>query len=132
MTRQVRAFLTVVALILVGAVSSYLTRFYDQLPNDSRPLPALADGLSKINATARQEFAERIRERFPLGSPERALMLELWAEGFDRPGEGEGQRRWASLVRRSLVCTNAWTVTWTTDDSGHLTTIDGTYIPSCS
>ncbi len=57
MTRQVRAFLTVVALILVGAVSSYLTRYYDQLPNDTRPLPELADDLPPRSVTARQEFA---------------------------------------------------------------------------
>ncbi len=132
MTRQVRAFLTVVALILVGAVSSTLTRYYDQLPDDTRPLPALADGLSTTSATARQEFAARVRARFPVGSTERALMLELWAEGFDRPGESEGQRGWASLTRRSLVCSKAWTVTWAADDGGRLTAIDGTYIPSCS
>ena len=132
MTRQVRAFLTVVALILVGAVSSTLTRYYDQLPDDSRPLPALAADLSTVNATARQEFSERVRARFPVGSTERALMLELWAEGFDRPGGTDGQRSWASLTRRSLVCNKAWTVTWAADDSGHLTAVDGTFIPSCS
>ncbi len=132
MTRQVRAFLTVVALIIVGAVSSILTRYYDQLPDDSRPLPALAADLSANNATARQEFSTRVHERFPVGSPERALMLELWAEGFDRPGGSDGQRSWASLTRRSLVCNKAWTVTWAADDTGHLTAVDGTYIPSCS
>jgi len=130
-TRQVRAFLTVVALIIVGTVSSILTRYYDQLPNDTRPLPALAADLPTSNATARQDFALRIHARFPVGSDERALMQELWAEGFGRPGQNDG-RHWASLERHDLVCSKAWTVTWTADDSGHLTAVEGTYIPSCS
>ncbi|HEV2676289.1 MAG TPA: hypothetical protein VGV37_17320 [Aliidongia sp.] len=132
MTRQARTLLLVVALILVGTVSSALTRVYDRLPDDAQPLPPLADGLSTVAATARQQFADRVRERFAAGSDERVLMLELWKEGFEHPGEGDGRRHWASLERRSLACTRAWTVTWTTDEGGHLATIDGTYIPSCS
>lgn len=131
MTRQARTLLLVVALVLVAGISSSLTWFVDQLPNDARPLPALVDGLSSANATARQQFSDRVRERFPVDSPERSLMLELWSEGFEHPGEGEGHRHWASLERRHLACTLAWTVTWTTDGSGELTAIDGTYIPSC-
>lgn len=131
MTRQVRAFLTVVALILVAAVSSYLTSISADLAADPRPLPTLVDGLSPTATTARQEFAQRIRERFPLGSADRVLMLDLWAQGFEHPGGSDG-RHWASLERRGAPCNRAWTVSWSTDDGGHLTAVDGTYIPSCS
>ena len=131
MTRQARTLLLVVALILVAGISSSLTWFVSQIPNDSTPLPALADGLSATRATARQQFADRVRVRFPVGSSERAMMLELWSEGFEHPGEGDGHRHWASLERRNFVCTQAWTVTWTADESDHLTAIEGTYIPSC-
>lgn len=131
MTRQARTFLLVVALVLVAGISSSLTWFIDQLPNDARPLPALADGLSSANAIARQQFSDRVRTRFPAGSSERALMLELWSEGFEHPGAGDGHRYWASLERRTLACTRAWTVTWTTDGGDQLSAIDGTYIPSC-
>lgn len=127
MTRQIRAFLTVVALILVAGISSYLTTVNDRNAPDPRPLPALVADLPAANA--RQAFTDRVRGRFPVGSPERTLLLELWSAGFAHPGDASKQ--WASLDRRGPPCARNWTVTWTTDDSGHLTAIDGTYIPSC-
>ena len=129
MTRQLRALALIVALALVAGISSYLTTLSAGSDPDPRPLPALARGLSPSAATARQEFADRVRARFPIGSAERALMLALWSEGFEHPGDAS--KHWASLERRGPPCTRNWTVTWTTDDNGHLTAIDGTYIPSC-
>lgn len=129
MTRQLRALVLIIALALVAGISSYLTTISASREPDPRPLPALADGLSPGAATARQEFADRVRARFPIGSTERALMLELWSEGFEHPGDAS--KHWASLDRRGPPCARNWTVTWTTDEAGHLTAIDGTYIPSC-
>jgi hypothetical protein len=130
MTRQLRALVLVVALGSVAFIASTLTALNDSRGPDPRPVPALADGLPSDVAAARRQFADRVRQRFPLGSPERALMLELWSEGFERPGDA-GSNHWVSLDRRGLPCSHAWTVNWTTDDGGHLTAIDGTYIPSC-
>jgi hypothetical protein len=128
-TRQLRALVLIIALALVAGISSYLTTISARDAPDPRPLPALADGLSPAATIARQEFADRVRTRFPIGSAERALMLELWFEGFQHPGDASKQ--WASLDRHGPPCARNWTVTWATDDSGHLTAIDGTYIPSC-
>lgn len=131
MTRQLRALALIIALGLVAWISSYLTSLTLESAPDSRPLPVLAQGLPPANALARQQFSDRVRQRFPLGSPERALIIELWAEGFEHPGS-DGAKHWASLDRHDLPCRQDWTVTWTTGDRGELTAIDGTYIPSCS
>jgi hypothetical protein len=126
-TRQIRALVLIIALALVAGISSYLTTVNDRDAPDPRPLPTLVADLPAANA--RQAFADRVRHRFPIGSPERTLMLELWSEGFAHPGDATKQ--WASLDRRGPPCTRNWTVTWTTDGTGQLTAIDGTYIPSC-
>lgn len=127
MTRQIRALVLIIALALVAGISSYLTTVNDRDAPDPRPLPALVADLP--SADIRQAFADRVRAQFPIGSPERALILALWSAGFAHPGDATKQ--WASLDRRGPPCARNWTVTWTTDDSGHLTAIDGTYIPSC-
>lgn len=131
MTRQLNALALIVALALVAAISSYLTSLNDTDRPDARPLPALADGLSSTAAIAGQQFADRVRQRFPIGSPEQALLFELWYEGFEHPGEGEGHARWASLERHGIPCRRDWTVTWTANEGGRLTAVAGTYIPSC-
>jgi len=129
-TRHARAAVLVVALGLVAYVSSALTSISDSRTPPSGPLPALIDGLPSDNAGQRQQFAERVRTRFPLGFPERDLMLELWREGFEHPG-ADGTRRWASLERGNIACKYDWTVTWSADQDGRLTAIDGEYVPSC-
>ncbi len=129
MTRHVRALVLILALGLTAFVSSTLTSIQDR---DSRsgPLPALIDGLPGTVADARQQFAERVKARFPLGSPERVLMLDLWRQGFEHPGE-QGTRRWTIFESRTIACISNWTVTWAVDENDRLTAVDGEFVPSC-
>jgi len=130
MNRRVRAFMVFVALMIVGAGSSFVTKVVDQRDAGNGPLPPLADGLPAATTPPGHAFTDRLQARFPIGSPEHALIMELWSEGFDHPGQ-DGQRRWATLNRTSFPCPRSWTVTWSVDDNDRLAAITGNDIRSC-
>jgi hypothetical protein len=113
------------ALLFVGLVASCSTWFW----RDDRPLPPLlAQGLEQDISLAKSQFAQRIAERFPLGSSERQLVWELWQEGFRL---APGHETSASFTITGFPCELFWGIDWKSDDSGRLTYIAGRYNPTC-
>ena len=88
---------------------------------------------------AESVFAQRVFERFPLGSSEAHLVAELKRQGFDEfyvldqrdiaasglppsPSAHVAKLKWGDMV-----CNMGADVTWTADESGRLTYVRGTY-----
>jgi hypothetical protein len=97
----------------------------------SAPLPTLLQGVKSDSFPFRGkpgEFDQRIKERFPVGSSEAALVRELWVEGFypvtpldaaTRQAHFERLGNLSDLARRDA------SVSWTADDKGRLMSIEG-------
>jgi hypothetical protein len=108
------------------------------------PPPALAAGIpSGTWKQTAQTFTDRIIQRFPLGSPEQALVTELEREGFDSqsPTPGFWDRGEAGVAgsyqnaygrsQATGVCDVRWSVYWDADTEARLTRIDGAVSGVC-
>jgi hypothetical protein len=87
------------------------------------------------------DFIERLRSKFPVGTPETELIRELQAEGFGpvvREGEirtirpGTPDRKYTTLSIWSFPCERAWWVLWRTDGNGRVTDVTGSYYGNLS
>jgi hypothetical protein len=78
--------------------------------------PRIGRGLSNDVQQARTAFDQRVKEQFPVGSPEKALREELRRQRFvlvpstDRPSEHS-----AIYEDGQLVCRVTWVVLWSAD-----------------
>ena len=97
------------------------------------PTPLLLQ--SPPSAGAGQEwFGQRLKERFPVASSEADLIRELWLEGFVPRTNLRAERRTAEFESQKDLfrkCRLAASVTWTADDKGQLTAIDGEFSDAC-
>jgi hypothetical protein len=93
-----------------------------------QPLPQLFQGLSR--PTWHEELAQRLRDRFPVGSPEAKLIHELWAEGFLPKTAWDAPQREAvfdDMGHGQYFCRRTGEVSWSADRSGRLTSVSGQF-----
>ncbi|HXY57810.1 MAG TPA: hypothetical protein VEH76_04435 [Methylocystis sp.] len=98
-------------------------------------IPALLRNLPLLPGTGGQLFSDRLRERFPVGSPETDLIYELWREGFQLKGGFDAPERVAeydTLGKRGFVaCRISGSISWAVDDHDRLTSVTGRYWAVC-
>ncbi len=96
----------------------------------SEPVPAaLTTGLQGRWEVIDGEFQRRVVDRFPIGSPEVDLAMELGREGFSRQDRAVSSADEHKAARRedNFVCKVAAYVTWRADSDGRLTAVGGHY-----
>ncbi len=102
--------------------------FHSDLPQ----LPALLENLPPHGEA---KFTERLRDRFPIGSPESALIQELWLEGFQPATDLSAPLRKAGFDRPGDfihdACRRWGTVHWSAEATGRLTAISGIFSVDC-
>ena len=96
------------------------------------PPPALVASAGSGNVSAIEaRFDRAVRERFPIGSLESKLILDLVAQGF-KPGWGWGQDGQTAIYKGfPVVCANEYTVRWRADVTSRLTQISGDFRAIC-
>jgi hypothetical protein len=133
--------LIAIAIIVVGAMFVYDVwnrwSFAGHAP--------ITAGLSDDNDEANRQFAQRVSDRFPIGSSKANLVRVLSEQGFERPQNlhclatsnptspcGSGQFLMLSVshgvIRR---CTRIWHVRWDADETGALTAINAGFLGMC-
>jgi len=94
-------------------------------------LPAIASTLPGDEAQFSQEFDERIRDRFPIGSSEDALVDFLTGEHFAPEWRRRDGANAAALVWSGVMCTKTVHVRWRSDATGRLAEVNGAYESHC-
>jgi|GEM_PF-2727661 len=94
-------------------------------------LPEIVATLPGIESDFSQEFDARIRERFPIGSPEEHLVSYLAAEGFAPEWRQRNEANASILVHAGLICEKSVRVFWRSDPAGLLTEVNGSYESQC-
>jgi hypothetical protein len=123
------------AALLVALVSSCATALALWPPQPyapPKPKAALTDALGgQTWEASSKEFDRRVKARFPAGTAERAMTLELRRQGFKRQdwsyekhGEDEAT---AFRSENNLVCQQGAFVYWRADAAGKIETIRGEY-----
>ena len=79
-----------------------------------KPLPPLARGLPSKVLEAEPLFDRRVKARYPVGTPEEAVMGELGAQGFRPVGGTDGPAGYRDLTfrRKRFPFTTLWSVRW--------------------
>jgi len=94
--------------------------------------PTLGEGIApSIGDTP--YFDERVKQRFPVGSEEKALLAELRSERFktrESPDPSSPYRSWALYEQSELFCKNTWEILWSAD-AGKITNIKATSRAVC-
>ena len=86
--------------------------------------PAIGKGLPGNIADAQRVFDDRIRARFPVGSPESDLKSVLAAQEFKLdPGAGVATR----IGGLNFPCDTRWIVVWKGDAQHRLAQVSGRY-----
>ncbi|THD49309.1 MAG: hypothetical protein E7774_01320 [Bradyrhizobium sp.] len=122
-----RRLLTIVAaLVLLGAgfVGGRMTAGVKTLPPLAATLPGDETDFSR-------ELDDRVQERFPVGSDDKALIAELAAERFVPEFRHGNDANASVFVWTGLLCTKIVRVTWRADSSGVLTQVKGSYESKC-
>jgi hypothetical protein len=98
-------------------------------------IPSIARRLSKT------EFVDQLRSKYPVGTPEAALIAQLQTQGFGpviRESEtGIGQpvfpdRKYMTFSMWSFPCSRTWWVLWRVNESGSLRDVTGEYYGNLS
>ena len=97
----------------------------------SRDLPAIAATLPGEEGRFSQEFDERIRDRFPVGSSEDALVDFLTGEHFAPEWRRRDGANAAAFVWSGLMCAKTVRVRWRADATGRLAEVNGAYESHC-
>ena len=90
------------------------------------PTPPIAQGLPKAFGPT-SDFDARIRQRFPIGSSEITLIVELRTEKFTITqihDPSDQYLRSAYYESRVFPCKESWTIRWVADQ-GKITAIQG-------
>jgi hypothetical protein len=113
-------------LISVVLVASFLTACAAWPPPIARNLPPGAD--------RSVSFDKRVKERFPVGSDEEKMLVELRHEAFSIARITTDSPRYqfaATYEAHDLRCKLHWTVYWSTE-STKIRSITGDYASICS
>lgn len=128
--RGIGVFVVIVVVALILGGGAWLL---DLVPMATPPIPLLLQSLPE--QPSQEWFAQRLKEHFPMGSSEADLIRELWLEGFLPRTNLRVDHRTAEFdsgdkggLRRCHLTAN---VSWTADDKGQLTGIDGAYTKAC-
>lgn len=97
----------------------------------SHGLPAIVATLPGEEAQFSQEFDQRIRDRFPLGSSEGVLIDFVAGEHFAPEWRRRDGANAAAFVWSGLLCTKTVRVNWRADATGVLTEVNGAYDSRC-
>ena len=103
------------------------------VPACSDPPPKIGRDLPRTFADARPVFDKRIRELFPIGSDEAALLTELRTERFKIQAETTSPSQYESsavFTANQLVCSATWAIHWSSA-GGKVTAITGDYGATC-
>lgn len=101
-----------------------------------RPVPALAAGIDtsgSLEKAVAAQLTKRLLQRFPVGSPEAALMVELEHEGWsavhtDNISKSDRPWQYVNFKRPvSLVFVEVSGIMWKSDEKGRLIDIQGGY-----
>jgi len=123
------------AALLVAFVSSCSTFFALWDPQGytpPQPKSVLTEGLGgRTWEEASREFDRRIKARFPPGTPENAMALELRHQGFKRQDwsyqKHGDEMATAFRSENNLVCNQVAFVDWRADSDGMIAAIRGEY-----
>lgn len=131
--RGVGVFFAIVVVALAALVLGGSAWFFGLVSVAAPPIPQLLQSLPE--QPSQEWFEQRLREHFPVASPEADLIRELWLEGFLPRTNLRADRRTAEFdsaekggYRR---CHLTASVSWTADEKGQLTRIDGGYAETC-
>jgi hypothetical protein len=94
-------------------------------------VPELLQGLGDAQAQGAQEaFQDRLRERFPPGSPEAALVRALQEQGF-RIDHGRKEAAFDRAADFEDHCRRGGSARWSTNAEGRIAEISGGYYIHC-
>ena len=86
--------------------------------------PPVARGLGHVGSEPYAAWDQRVRERFPLGSDEKALLTELRRQHFVINGTR------ASFRSNDFVCAQSWGIRWSAADN-RITDVVGEHGSAC-
>ena len=121
-----RAIWPVAALLLMAAAFGV-----GRLGAGARSLPAIVATLPGDEAQFSRAFDERMRDRFPVGSSEDALVDYLAGERFAPEWRRRDGANAAAFVWSGLLCAKIVRVSWRADATGRLTEVNGAYESRC-
>jgi hypothetical protein len=121
-----RAIWPVAALLLMAAAFGV-----GRLGAGARSLPAIVATLPGDEAQFSRAFDERMRDRFPVGSSEDALVDYLAGERFAPEWRRRDGANAAAFVWSGLLCAKIVRVSWRADAAGRLTEVSGAYESHC-
>lgn len=94
-----------------------------------KPKVPLTANLSGTWETVSAEFDQRVRDRFPIGSSQEAMRIELREQGFTQSDRNSAADFEQEAVRRedNGVCNQSARIFWRTGGEGRLIGIRGQY-----
>jgi hypothetical protein len=95
--------------------------------NSESSLPELAQGLPQSWDQGALIFKERVRGRFPIGTPEQDVVHALENQGFTVSPDGKS----ASFEQPNIVCRVFWRIFWTADEAQNIRDINGVHGGIC-
>jgi hypothetical protein len=114
---------------VISVISILGTLFWSDLRSFERSQVPLTAGLHGAWAAISEEFDRRVKNRFPLGSTEKDMALELRREGFSRQDweSSVDLEHQATRDESRFPCNQRAQVFWRADAEGRLTAIRGEY-----
>ncbi len=97
----------------------------------SHSLPGIVETLPGEEAQFSRELDERIRDRFPVGTGEDALVVYLAREGFAPEWRRRDGANAAKFLWNGLICSKSIRVLWRADAAGVLNEVNGAYESHC-
>ena len=122
-----RAMWPIATLALMTA-SFGLGKFFS---GGSRSLPAMVATLPGDEAQFSREFNDRIRDRFPVGTSEDALLDYLVRADFTPEWRRRDDANASVFIWNGLICSKIIRVSWRADAAGALTDVHGAYESHC-
>lgn len=119
---RILKILAIIIGVFIAAIASI-----DLFFKYSNPFPLLAAGLPNNVREAENEFSQRVKERFPLGSSEAALRAALMQEGWGEALTHNGQYYVKFTRSASPIIRQSATIVWRADEHGRLTEIVASY-----
>jgi len=96
-----------------------------------RPFPEIVATLPGDESAFSQEFNDRLRQRFPIGSSEDKLLGFLASENFVPDWRRRDDPNASFFVQSGLICQREARVYWRADAAGILIEVRGSYGSQC-